>query len=132
MFVVYRCRMSHPILKTKHSLIGKNLLPVVLKTKAQEDEIPLLARLIKEHPLENYSLEELLTEFKRLTGTSAEEVMGLAGKDVKTREHVRIAMHHAIVQANLMGAPKVQTFTAAGTHQPATPKTSTTSGNVEY
>jgi len=58
------------ILKVRHSLIGKSLIPVINQVKALEEGLPLpeLARLKKGHPIENYNLNELHQEFERLTG----------------------------------------------------------------
>lgn len=57
------------VLKQKHSLMGKSLIPVIAKVKAM-DQLgdTTLARLKKEYPLEDYTLSELRTEFERLTG----------------------------------------------------------------
>ena len=56
------------VLKPKHSLIGKSLIPVIAKVKALDrGEYVSLARLKKEYPLEDYTLSELRTEFERLT-----------------------------------------------------------------
>jgi hypothetical protein len=101
---------QHAILKPKHSLIGKNLLPIVLRLKAQGEEPALLARLKREHPLENYTLEELLTEFGRLCGEKADDTMSVAGCDIHHIEHVRLAVHYAILHANVAGAPRGQLF----------------------
>jgi hypothetical protein len=103
---------QHVILKPKHSLIGKNLIPIVLRLKAQGEEPPLLARLKREHPLENYSIEELLTEFGRLCGERADDTMSVAGRDVKDIADVRLTVHFAILHANVAGPPKGQLFSS--------------------
>ena len=61
------------ILKPKHNYIGKNLIPVILRLKAEDgtavgDDQLSLARLKKEYSLEDYTLVELRMEFERVTG----------------------------------------------------------------
>jgi hypothetical protein len=73
------------VLKPKHNLIGKNLIPVVFRLKADDGMIlggNLLpfARLKKEYPMEDYSLVELRIEFERLTGESAKDILFLVEK----------------------------------------------------
>lgn len=64
-----------------------------------------LARLKKEHPLTRYSLEELETEFKSLTGEEAKEMLRLVGKQ-RDIDNIRLLVHLAICMANDVGAPK--------------------------
>lgn len=49
------------VLKPKHSLLGKSLLPVIMELKSNQPgmQIDTFARLKKDHPLEKYSLEGL-------------------------------------------------------------------------
>lgn len=58
------------ILKVRLFFIGKSLIPVINQVKALEEGLPLpeLARRKKDHPIENYNLNELHQEFERLTG----------------------------------------------------------------
>ena len=57
------------VLKQRHNLHGRNLLPLVMRLKDMEEpDSEDLARLKAEHPLESYSLDELESEFKLLTG----------------------------------------------------------------
>ena len=58
--------MAHPVLKLRHSLVGKSLIPIIGQVRA-EDVVDFLARLKKEHPLENYSVNEMHSEFEKLT-----------------------------------------------------------------
>lgn len=94
------------ILKQKHSFLGKNLLPLTfgLKDVEIQDEREF-ARLKKEHPLTGYSVEELETEFKNLTGEEAKEILSLVGKH-KDINNVRLLVHVAICMANDVGAPR--------------------------
>jgi len=68
------------VLKTRHSLIGKSLLPMLLELKNNTEPPDVFARLKKEHPIENYSVDELEAEFKKLIGESGKDVLMLAGK----------------------------------------------------
>lgn len=94
------------ILKQKHSLLGKNLLPLALRLKDVEiqDEREF-ARLKKEHPLTRYSVEELENEFKNLTGEEAKEILSLVGKN-RDMNNLRLLVHVAICMANDVGAPR--------------------------
>lgn len=65
------------VLKPKHSLLGKSLLPVIMELKSNQPgmQIDTFARLKKDHPLEKYSLEELKVEFNRLTGETIQSLL---------------------------------------------------------
>ncbi|XP_069101990.1 uncharacterized protein [Argopecten irradians] len=61
------------VLKARHSLVGKNLLPLALRLKEYDMEhidIPNLARLKRDHQLDKYALSEHEAEFQNLTGES--------------------------------------------------------------
>ncbi|XP_062580551.1 uncharacterized protein LOC134242478 [Saccostrea cucullata] len=104
------------VLKPRHSLIGKSLVPVVLKLKASDgnSEDLTLARLKRGYPLEDYSLAELRTEFEKLTGESVKDILMLAGKEDNI-ETVRILMSYTIEHANTVGAPRGQVLEATAT-----------------
>lgn len=62
------------VLKEKHSLIGRGILPVVMKLKVgHPPPSPPIAKLIE------HKLEELIQELKRLTGEELTNVLTLAG-----------------------------------------------------
>ena len=67
------------VLKQKHSLQGKSLLSLILEVKADQGETDTLARLRKNHPLERYSLEELKSEFNKLTGETIQSLVMIIG-----------------------------------------------------
>ena len=97
------------VLKAKHSLLGKSLLPVIREMKG--DTTPeRLNRLKKEHLLERYSLGELKTDFFRLTGEPAESIFEILGSDISL-EGLQRQVHFSIAEANLHGAPKGQLLT---------------------
>ena len=61
---------QHLLLKPRHTLVGKGLLPMIIGYKNLSNDIPVtdLGRLKKDHPLNNYSLDEIATEFNKITG----------------------------------------------------------------
>ena len=68
------------VLTLGHSLIGKNLLPMLLELKSDVEPPEAFARLTKEHPLEKYLLEELEAMFRKIVGESLKEVLLPADK----------------------------------------------------
>ena len=96
-------------LKLRHSMIGKSVVPVVLRLKAWEEDERPTARLLKSHPLADYTEDELRDEFRKLSGEDAVEVLGLAGLEV-TRVHLQRLLHCTILQSNAVGAPKGKTL----------------------
>lgn len=103
--------MSHLVLKPKHTLIGKSLLPMILKFKSADDIDPEnLARLKSTYPLTKYSVDELAAEFVKITGDELKNVMLLAGKDLDL-DNSRLLLHQTILFANLIGAPKGSSLT---------------------
>ncbi|VDI00400.1 Hypothetical predicted protein [Mytilus galloprovincialis] len=100
--------MSHLVLIT---LIGKSLLPMILKFKSADDIDPEnLARLKSTYPLTKYSVDELAAEFVKITGDELKNVMLLAGKDLDL-DNSRLLLHQTILFANLIGAPKGSSLT---------------------
>ena len=63
------------ILKVRHSMVGKSLIPVILKVKATTDAPEEFARLKKDHPLTDYTLEELRTHLEGLTGETMADIL---------------------------------------------------------
>uniref|UniRef100_A0A8W8MKM7 Tyr recombinase domain-containing protein n=1 Tax=Magallana gigas TaxID=29159 RepID=A0A8W8MKM7_MAGGI len=114
------------VLKPKHSLLGKSLLPVIMELKSNQPgmQIDTFARLKKDHPLEKYSLEELKVEFNRLTGETIQSLLIILSQE-ESVDLVRKIMHFLILHANNVGAPKGQVLTeiapsAAGSSGPCT------------
>ncbi|XP_069114013.1 uncharacterized protein [Argopecten irradians] len=104
--------MTYQILKARHCLVEKDILPVILEVKATlEEEMGDLvtARLKKDHPLSGYSTAELQKEFKKLTGQEASLVLSLAGTNL-TDISLRFLLHVAIIHANEVGAPRGTTL----------------------
>ncbi|CAG2192484.1 unnamed protein product [Mytilus edulis] len=108
---IFSEKMSHLVLKPKHTLIGKSLLPMILKFKSADDIDPEnLARLKSTYPLTKYSVDELAAEFVKITGDELKNVMLLAGKDLDL-DNSRLLLHQTILFANLIGAPKGSSLT---------------------
>ena len=59
------------VLKPNCSLVGKSLIPAIIKVKAVDDgeqTLPELSRFQKDQPLESYSKPALIKEMEKLTG----------------------------------------------------------------
>ena len=69
--------MAMDVLKHRHSMVGKSMVPVYMKLRTQNEEISpeQLARLKKDHLLTRYSLEELKTEFEGITGENLTDIL---------------------------------------------------------
>lgn len=70
--------MEAVVLKQRHSLIGKSLVPVILKVRTQLVNVmppENMAKLKKDHLLSLYSLDELKVEFEGLTGENMTDVL---------------------------------------------------------
>ncbi|XP_063408917.1 uncharacterized protein LOC134692398 [Mytilus trossulus] len=114
------CRVhpAPPILKSEHSLIGKNLQPMILDYKSSvthDLSVPHLYRLKENCPLTNYSLGELATEFTKLTKEIMQEVMFSAEKEFNL-ENAQQLLHQTIVYANEIGGPTESALPTETTH----------------
>ena len=92
-------------------------MPVAVRMKSNEGEPRNFARLKKDHPLEKYTLEELLDEYEGLTGEDIGDIILLAGVD-RSIESVRMILHFAILHANIVGAPRGQPLRSGAIQQP--------------
>ena len=125
------------VLKAKHSLVGRSMIPIIIEMKGSDDMggDGQFARLKKDHPLEHYNMEELTSVFKKLTGENVADILTLAGKQMEEQciRYCHDCMHLAIIHANAAGAPKGQTLTEQ-TQAAATSKNDTTvnSSNGNY
>ncbi|XP_064633618.1 uncharacterized protein LOC135491575 [Lineus longissimus] len=93
-------------LKKKHSLVGKNLLPLFARFNVSDDPKEF-ARFSKEERLEDLDTQELAADFKRLTGENLVEVLAALGKSDGA---ARMLAHHAIIFANEIGQPAGQSM----------------------
>ncbi len=99
--------MAVPVLKARHSLVGKNPFPVANLLRGADTQPVVLARLKKEHPLERYTHDQCRQEFEGLVGCPVADVLSAATKE-DTHANVRMALHFAIMEANTRGQPKAQ------------------------
>ena len=100
-------------------------MSILLALRGFKGELPdPLARLKRDHPLENYTEEELVCHLEGILGTGAADVLGLAGvygAEEPTRVAKSIllfALHMAIVEANAHGQPQGTTLYKPGRQDP--------------
>ncbi|KAJ8302605.1 hypothetical protein KUTeg_019001, partial [Tegillarca granosa] len=86
--------MAGAVLKAKHSLLGKDMLPVILNMTDQTLDVENFARLKKEHSLE------------RVLHSKIFQVLGIN----ENLDQMRRLVHFSIIHANLAGAPVRQTL----------------------
>ena len=100
------------VLKKRHTLKGKNLLPLALRFKTVEEPFDQpLARPKMNKTLESMSGADLRLFFFDLTGTSEKDILGMAEKPA-TEDNLRVLAHLAIVYANECGEPVGQELIA--------------------
>lgn len=78
-----------------------------MEVKANQGGTDTFARLKKDHPLKRYSLEELRSEFHKLTGDTMQSICVILGQE-ESLDVVRRIMHFAILHANNIGTSKGQ------------------------
>ncbi|CAC5370952.1 unnamed protein product [Mytilus coruscus] len=96
-------------LRIGYNMLNKSLLPIMKKMKEWDPEAHSeeLCKLEKAYPLETYSELQLCTQFKRLTGESAQDVLSIVGIE-ENKGALRQLVHLTIAQANLLGMPQGQ------------------------
>ncbi|XP_062602975.1 uncharacterized protein LOC134264730 [Saccostrea cucullata] len=99
-----------PILKRRHTLVGKNILPVVKKVKNYAGQRLNFAKLKSTMPIEELSEGELAQKFKDLTSEKACDILEMAAKEISA-ENLRVLLHFTILHANETGAPDGQQLT---------------------
>lgn len=100
--------MGPPVLKRRHSLAGKNILPVKRKVRGfRGDRVQNIARVRNNLNTEELLMAELSTLFGELTGENEREVLAMAGRE-HTEGNLRILLHCSILQANETGEPNGQ------------------------
>lgn len=102
--------MLPTVLKRKHSLKGKQLLPVIRKLRDIQDAhgIKQLARTSSARRTENMSNEDVLKAVEDLTGENGIELLELAGKDPNDEDFAKLLLHVCILHANEKGQPEGQ------------------------
>ena len=103
------------ILKRRHSLLGKNMLPLVRKLRDFNGDRPIatFARLRSTLATESIPGSELAKHFRDLTGENEKEILEMAGREV-TDENLMILLHLSIIYANDIGAPDGQELQQVG------------------
>ena len=84
-------------------------MPMLLTLRNSSVHPEVFARFKKEHPIESYTLDELDSEFRKLTGENAKDVLMIAGKEFDLIE-LRLLVHNAIIYENSIGGPKSSTI----------------------
>jgi len=102
-----------PVLRKDHSLVGRDNFPIIKAIRAFKGTLPdTLARLKKDHPLDAYSAEELVTHSEGLLGREVAELLDVAGvigaEDPKAvpKEVLLMLLHTTILEANSRGQPR--------------------------
>lgn len=90
-----------PVLKRRHSLIGKNHLPLLVALKA--NHVPKeFARMTAETPLVDLDEDQLEEAFNSLTGERATQILSLAERE-NNLQNLRLLLHFTILKANEVG-----------------------------
>lgn len=93
-------------LKRKHSLKGKSILTVIKRTR-QNELTGSAARMATQVRTEDLDNEELISQFRQITGESANDCLEMAGKAINKRNLVCL-LHNTIIYANEVGQPGEQ------------------------
>jgi hypothetical protein len=91
-------------LKPRHSLVGKDLLPLLMRFREEDRLPPLLAGISRNKPIDGLTVSELRGHILQLTGRPADQLCLLASKR-EDRDSLRHCLHLAVVHANEVGAP---------------------------
>ena len=95
-----------PVLRAKHTLKGRSVVPLVKRLRNGGD-IPALARLARDVDPEKMSRRDLLAAITKLTGErQPADLWQMAGKgEEPTDDDLRVVLHHSITLANELGQP---------------------------
>ena len=65
------------VLKLRHSLIGRSMIPVIMQVKSQDEPLAVerLTRLKKDHALDQYSLDDLTQQIYGLIGETLCDIL---------------------------------------------------------
>ena len=100
------------VLKKKHTLRDINMLPVVKRIRSgKPDSLKEFARVSKDIRTESLDYEEIDGHVSSLTGESVGEVLMMAGRNDKSVDEARWAIHCIILYANEFGQPRGQNLT---------------------
>lgn len=95
-------------LKRRHSLVGKNMMPILKKLKSfRGDKVTSCARIKSATPTEELAQNELCKQFRDLTGEDEKEMLEMAGREINDN-NLRLLLHFSIIYANENGHPEGQ------------------------
>lgn len=120
------------VLKKDYSLVGRDSVPVLRALRRFKGELPAdLARLKRDHPLDTYKEEELVSHLEGILGVDASEVLEMAGVEGAdtpasvSKATLLFAVHTAIIEANAKGQPRGTTL---GGKRPGSPGAGSSTG----
>ncbi|XP_065927831.1 uncharacterized protein [Magallana gigas] len=97
------------VLKKRHSLKGLTLLPVIRKVKdGQLENVKELARISVGKRTEALQLRDIAKAVMEITGEPMDELLELAGKDIRDCDAAKLLLHYCVLAANERGQPKGQ------------------------
>lgn len=92
------------VLRRRHSLRGKSVVPLVKRLRGAQDIRGPMARLARDVRTEEMPRVDLLAAIKRITGEEATDILQMAGVEgPPTDEHLQQCLHCSIVEANETG-----------------------------
>lgn len=105
MFWQFCFQMPPPtVLRKRHSLVGKDLIPLAKKFKNVADAPSQYARLKMNLTLESMEESELQRKYREITGGSEKDMFELADRSYD-EENFRRLLHLTICYANEVGHP---------------------------
>ncbi|XP_065922883.1 uncharacterized protein [Magallana gigas] len=97
------------VLKKRHSLKGLTLLPVIRKVKdGRLENVKELARISVGKRTEALQLKDIAKAVMEMTGEPMDELLELAGKDIRDYDAAKLLLHYCVLAANERGQPKGQ------------------------
>ncbi|XP_065938380.1 integrin beta-like protein A [Magallana gigas] len=97
------------VLKKRHSLKWLTLLPVIRKVKdGRLENVKELARISVGKRTEALQLRDIAKAVMEITGESMDELLDLAGKDIRDYDSAKLLLHYCVLAANERGQPKGQ------------------------
>ncbi|XP_065932254.1 uncharacterized protein [Magallana gigas] len=97
------------VLKKRHSLKGLNLLPVIRKVKdGRLENVKELARLSVGKRTEALQLKDIAKAVMEMTGEPMDELLELAGRDIRDYDAAKLLLHYCVLAANERGQHKGQ------------------------
>ena len=101
------------VLRKDHSLAGRSCLAVIKAVRAFKGRLSdPLAHLKKDHPLEKYASDQLVSELEGLLGAEACNILEMAGVEGAEdpvsvpRDTLLFTLHTSITEANAKGQPE--------------------------